>query len=272
MSSTYPGIKDTFTNPVGTNTLDSPDHAVMHTNENDAILAIQTTLGTNAGTSVLKNFTAGDLVPKANNQTFGSPLLQSPAIAGGTISSTIQNNGTIVNGVINSGTINTSAFNGGTTGTVVNTGGLSLKDNGALTQTGTADHITLTPGASKFIRRSLYRQDNTGTNSFLSNQVTLAGWGFVKVAAGAQVGTKAIVFGSIFANAPIVITSMIGITLGTAAAIGDFTTTLSSNGQNMAFGANSITGTGFTASIFVSSVVGADTEFGFGWMAIGSIA
>lgn len=69
----YPSTIDSFTNPVGTNTLDNPDHATQHVNVNTAVNSIETVLGTNSGTSVLKNFTAGDLASKKNNETYGTP-------------------------------------------------------------------------------------------------------------------------------------------------------------------------------------------------------
>ncbi len=60
----YPTSIDNFTNPAGTNTLDSPDHALQHTNVNGAAIAIQNVLGTTAGTSVLKNFASGDFAAR----------------------------------------------------------------------------------------------------------------------------------------------------------------------------------------------------------------
>lgn len=78
MATTYPGTLDVFTNPVGTNTLDSPDHALQHSDANDSIEAIQAVLGTTAGTSVLMGFSAGQFAAKTaggtiNTSTFGTP-------------------------------------------------------------------------------------------------------------------------------------------------------------------------------------------------------
>jgi len=66
MSTTYPGTIDTFTNPSGTNTLDSPNHALQHSDANDALEAIEAVLGTTAGTSVLKDFSAGNFPARVN--------------------------------------------------------------------------------------------------------------------------------------------------------------------------------------------------------------
>lgn len=45
MSTSYPAGLDTFTNPTGTDPLDSPDHAGQHADANDAIEAIEAELG-----------------------------------------------------------------------------------------------------------------------------------------------------------------------------------------------------------------------------------
>lgn len=47
MATTYPGAIDSLTNPVSTDPLSSPAHAGQHTNANDAIEAIEGTLGVN---------------------------------------------------------------------------------------------------------------------------------------------------------------------------------------------------------------------------------
>jgi hypothetical protein len=48
MATNYPGSLDTFTNPTATDTLDSSSvpHAGQHDNLNDAVLAVETELGT----------------------------------------------------------------------------------------------------------------------------------------------------------------------------------------------------------------------------------
>ena len=47
MATAYPGALDSLTNPVGTDPLSSPAHASQHANINDAVEAIEATLGTN---------------------------------------------------------------------------------------------------------------------------------------------------------------------------------------------------------------------------------
>ncbi len=81
MSSVFPGAIDSFTNPAGTNTLDSPDHALQHTDTNSAIFNIESVIGTTNGTSVLQNFASGDFAARVN---IGGTLTQT--LYGGTLS------------------------------------------------------------------------------------------------------------------------------------------------------------------------------------------
>lgn len=59
MTTTYPGAIDAFTNPTGTDQTTSPDHAAQHANANDAIEAIEATVGL-TGTSFPVTPTSGD--------------------------------------------------------------------------------------------------------------------------------------------------------------------------------------------------------------------
>jgi len=92
MAITYPGTLDTFVNPTGTSTLDSPDHALQHSNVNDAIEAVQAVVGTTAGTAVLMDFTAGQFPIKQE----GGALVET--ITGGTINATTLGTPTVTGG------------------------------------------------------------------------------------------------------------------------------------------------------------------------------
>lgn len=121
MATLYPAQIDTTTQlpqPAGTNTLDNPDHAGAHTNMSLAVIAIENTVGTTAGTNVLKNFNAGDFPVRMN--------------AGGTLQQAIAGTFTINNGTFNNAVIGTPSIAGGTAnsftlgtptiqGTVINT-------------------------------------------------------------------------------------------------------------------------------------------------------
>lgn len=97
MPANYPASLDSLTNPAGTQTLDNPDHAGQHSNANDILEAIESTLGTNSGTSVLKHFTAGQFPIRATGVATTGTLVQ-----------------TIVGGTHNNFTGGTPHFTGGT--------------------------------------------------------------------------------------------------------------------------------------------------------------
>lgn len=92
MATTYPGTIQTFTNPAGTNTLDSPDHASQHTTENDTVLAIQNTLGTTAGSALFTAYGAADKPAKKNSETLGSVTINGGTINSVTLGTPIANN------------------------------------------------------------------------------------------------------------------------------------------------------------------------------------
>ena len=55
MSSSYPGTLDSLTNPIASNPLSSPDHASQHTNVNDIIEAVESTIDTGTAGIVTNN-------------------------------------------------------------------------------------------------------------------------------------------------------------------------------------------------------------------------
>lgn len=78
----YPATKVTFDSPVGTQFLNNPDHATNFNAVADTLEAVQDTLGTTGGTSVLKNFVGGDLAVRLSGDTFTGDV----TISRGTIS------------------------------------------------------------------------------------------------------------------------------------------------------------------------------------------
>lgn len=106
----YPGALDSLINPAGTQTLDSPDHALQHTNANDAIEAAQVVVGTTAGTNVLKAFNAGDIPARLNTSNVLQQVIQ------GTLGTSNVTGGT-VSGAVLSATVGT--LNGLTLGTPI---------------------------------------------------------------------------------------------------------------------------------------------------------
>jgi len=109
MAITYPGTLDTFVNPTGTSTLDSPDHALQHSNVNDAIEAVQAVVGTTAGTAVLMDFSAGEFAVREIGGTIQNSLANgtSTAFSFGTITVDQEFNGSAIDTTTTLGTSDT---------------------------------------------------------------------------------------------------------------------------------------------------------------------
>src|ERR1035437_4638676 len=78
MTTSFPGAIDSPTDPIATNPMTSPDHAGQHANANDALVAVETAIGT-TGTPVLARlasptFTGTVTVPDAVNPTDAAQL------------------------------------------------------------------------------------------------------------------------------------------------------------------------------------------------------
>lgn len=105
MATNYPSAIQTFTDPTGSDTLASPDHATLHVSLNDTLEALQNTVGTTAGTNVLKNFATGDLAVRINSSnvlqqpisgTITNPTFGSPSITGGTANNIVLGTPTLI--------------------------------------------------------------------------------------------------------------------------------------------------------------------------------
>lgn len=120
----YPASKTTFSDPSGTSLLTSPDHASLHTSVNDTIESIQDTVGTTAGTNVLKDFAAGNFPARINSSNVLQQVI-SGTVNNSTLGTPTTTGGVTTSGTFNNGAIGTSAIVGGTvTATVgVLTGG-----------------------------------------------------------------------------------------------------------------------------------------------------
>lgn len=205
MATTYPTTKQTFTDPNGATRIDTGiDHAGLHTDINDTVEAMQDTVGTTAGTNVLKNFAAGDFPARINSSnvlqqvvtgtvnttvgTLSGAVIGTPSISAGTWSNaqligTAQiTGGTLTSAVVTSATINNStigtpAITGGTiTSTVVlpvtsNTAKARAYLNSA--QNNLADTV--------FTKVLLDAEDYDVGNNFASNKFTAPVTGYYMV-------------------------------------------------------------------------------------------
>lgn len=103
MAITYPTSLDALTNPVGTNTLDSPDHATQHSNANDILEALESKVGLGAGTPTANTVLVGSGNGTATwSGTWNNATMGSPTITGGTINTATLGTPVIV--ALNAGT------------------------------------------------------------------------------------------------------------------------------------------------------------------------
>lgn len=111
----YPSSIDSFTTVAGTDlvaSVPSGGHAVLHNNTTTAVSAIETVLGTTAGTSIAKNFAAGDFPARINSTnvlqqalsgTINNSVFGTPAITGGTINNMVVGTPAVTGGTLNPG-------------------------------------------------------------------------------------------------------------------------------------------------------------------------
>lgn len=150
--------------------------------------------------------------------------------------------------------------------------GIKLKDGNSIANTGTADHIAITPGTSKLVKIAVLRQDDT-TNTYSNTQVILTGWGFKTGHAANSYIAEAVTFGITFDSRPIVVSNGLGVKSNSDPShIGDFT----SSGGNFALCVNpaAISTTGFTADMRrVDGLATAEANrWGYSWICIGTLA
>lgn len=168
----YPSSIDSFTSPSGTSLVTSPDHAGLHTSVNTAITAIETVVGTTAGTAVLRSFTAGQFPPRMNGSnvlqhsltgTINSSVLGTPAITGGTINSAVLGTPTVTLGSDATGDMYYRSSGGTVTRVGIGSNGQVLKTNGTTPSWGTVTTST-TAVARAYLNQA---QDNIADATFV---------------------------------------------------------------------------------------------------------
>lgn len=88
MATNYPGTAQTFTNPVGTNTLDSPDHATLHSSSQDTIVQLEYKVGVGAGSPVVNQVLVGSGNGTSGwSSSWATATLGSATLTGGTANS-----------------------------------------------------------------------------------------------------------------------------------------------------------------------------------------
>lgn len=231
----------------GTTLFTGDDHSLQHRTVGSAVIAIETFLGTNSATNIFGGFTSGQQILPIQSGTLGT------IIAKGTINNSVFGSPTVTNGTFS---------------TPIITGGVSFLNNGSITQTGVADNITLTPGASKVVKSQEVVSDN-GTVSYIVGYPQY-GWGTLVVNSGTNFGTGTTTFPISYGTIKSVLISLIGLSLGTPpTGISTFTESLVGNGLLVSLSPDTVGTSGFHVSLLTSGTAGTITYYGYSWMAYG---
>jgi len=202
------------------------------------------------------------------NSNIGNTFISGGTINNSVINGSILSSPTITNATISNPTLYVNNIYEYTADNGVVIDSIKLKDGNTITTTAT-DHITITPGASKFVKIATLRQDNT-TNTYKNNTVLLTGWGYIQ---GNNTGRleEAVTFGITFSNAPIVVANIIGTYLSAPTIIDGGGATMGANNVHNA-GAYSISTTGFTVELArQTGNYGNTSYYGYSWTAIGEL-
>lgn len=185
----YPTTLDTYTAVDGTTLVATADHAAMHNTVGSAVVKIETTLGTNSGTAVLKDATAGKFAVMNSGGTLNAGVLGTPMVRGGTVGTAVIGTSSVIGG-----TVGTALFAGGTVGTALIGTSTIIGGTIGTALVGTSNITGGTSTATKFIGHygAIATATDGGTVTFdltagNIQQVTLGG-NRVLALSGEQVG------------------------------------------------------------------------------------
>ena len=148
----------------------------------------------------------------------------------------------------------------------------ALNVDGAITQAGTADHITLTPGTSKLVKIAVIRRDIT-TTSYVNSSIVVTGWNFATTAGSSKRINKNHSFGVTFSSVPIVTASPAGYKGTDPAVIGDLGELAGAVGDiTLSFSTYSISTSEFNVQfIRETGAITNGYRLGFAYVAIGEL-
>ena len=226
MSTSYPGALDSFVNPTATDTLDSATvpHAAQHDNINDAMSAVQVTLGVNpqgGSATVVARLTALDSTVAGKAATNQTMYVGTTAIAINRSSASQTLTGVSING-------NAATATSATTATTV-TNGVYTTDTGTVTST-----MIL---------------DGTIVNADINASAAIADTKLATISTAGKVSGTAITSGNINTSGNITSSgTVIGATMGTDAVL------MTGSGLQIFDAANSTKGTLFYSSTGDSNI------------------
>jgi len=232
MSTNYPGALDSFVNPTATDTLDSATvpHAAQHDNINDAMSAVQVTLGVNpqgGSATVVARLTALDSTVAGKAATNQTMYVGTTAVAINRSSASLAltgvsidgNAGTVTNGVYTSTTSlpNVTSVNSTTipaSSTLITTATTSLPNVTSVNSTAIPASSTLiTPSSTN----TLTNKSVDGSTNTLSN---ISDSSLNTISTAGKVSGTAITSGAINTSGDITSSgTIIGAIMGTSAAL-----------------------------------------------------
>lgn len=142
----------------------------------------------------------------------------------------------------------------------------------AITQAGSANHIVITPGASKLVKIAVLEQDITA-NNYRNNAVILTGWGYKDLGASpAAGGNITITWGITFATAPVVVSSYFASLGSVPTAIGDMNYGPDDEQKTVTCAVRNITTTQGVMGVRWQAAPTSNVRYtGFAWIAIGTL-
>jgi hypothetical protein len=160
----YLASLNTYTAVEGTTLVTTADHASMHNMVGSAIVQLETTIGTNSGTAILKDATAGKFAVMNSGGTLNDGVLGTPMMRGGTVGTALIGScnitgGTFTGGTITANTIGTTTIIGGTANNLV-LGTPTIK-GGSIAIDGTTTALTI--GAGLVPTSNMYADTAGGT-------------------------------------------------------------------------------------------------------------
>lgn len=255
MPISFPTSLDSFTNPNGTDKLNSPDHAGQHSNKNDAIEALEAKVGIDGSAVATSHdymldnaagrFKAHD---HSGDDSENSDLLP--------LTLRLPNN-VYYRGRNNAGGADVNLIKTDTSDAII------------IGTNNSNDHTVINAGTSKLVKIKVLRQD-IASDSYEENTVFLTGWDFNIGSGASDAIQEATTFGITFSQAPIVLISALGYKVGSdPTGIDDIT---ARHGEGIT-ATDTITTTGFNANYYdaVGSNLSTNSRFSWAWIAVGEL-
>lgn len=269
MATRFPatGIDDgtTLPNPAATDKRNSPSHAGLHDNTNDAIKATQTKLGTGSSTPTANTFLFGTGTgTSAWSQITSAQLIASVTDETGTGSLVFGTTPTLITPKVD--TINEATLNNGVTVAGVNIKSGVIQGTPLAASSVTTANLQTGAVTGSKISSYGYSTQAITTNSAQTALIIQEGWNYVTAASGTTT-TKAITLPTSLTTVVQIQAGWIGATTTTPTVVTNFTTAI--GGENIQNSMTAISTSGFTFNAYKSTAFTSSAFYGFWWRVVG---